>query len=169
MKYKLRELSRKDLKVINTWRNDEKLISYLGANYRYIDLEIDEAWFDNYLKNRNNTVRCAIVDSDDMIVGLVSLTNINYVNRTAEFHIMIGESDNQNQGIGTYAVDTMLKHAFNNLNLNRIYLEVLKTNDRAIRVYEKNGFQREGVLRQAFYKNGKYEDAIIMSVLKEEK
>lgn len=166
MNYKLRELSRNDIKKINKWRNDPELISYLGAPYRFIDVEIDENWFDNYLKNRNNTVRLSIVDNNDEIIGLVSLTGIDYINRTAEFHIMIGESANHNNGIGTYAIKEMVNHAFNNMNLHRIYLEVLSTNKRAIKAYEKSGFIKEGILKEAYYKNGKYVDAFIMAIIK---
>ena len=46
--YKLRELERKDLTTINVWRNDPELISYLGAAFRYINLDVDIKWFENY-------------------------------------------------------------------------------------------------------------------------
>lgn len=43
--YKLRELERKDLTIINSWRNDYELIEQLGAPFRYINLEVDQKWF----------------------------------------------------------------------------------------------------------------------------
>ena len=168
MKFKLRELARKDLNIINSWRNDKDLISYLGANYRYIDLEIDVAWFDNYLKERNRTVRCSIVDESDTIIGLISLTNIDYINSSAELHIMIGNMANREKGIGQFAILEILNHAFNNLNLHKVELQVLCTNKRAIHVYEKVGFKQDGILRDACFKNGEYLDMIVMSILKDE-
>ena len=60
--YKLRELERGDLERINQWRNDPYLIACLGAPYRYINEDVDKAWYDKYLNTRNNSVRCAIVD-----------------------------------------------------------------------------------------------------------
>ena len=83
------------------------------------------------MNNRNNTVRCSIVDSEDTIIGLVSLTSINTINQSAIFHIMIGESNNQNKGAGSFAVKSMIQHAFNNLNLRRIELSVLSNKSRA--------------------------------------
>ena len=55
--YKLRELERKDLTIINSWRNDYELIEQLGAPFRYINLEVDQKWFDCYMSNRGNQVR----------------------------------------------------------------------------------------------------------------
>ena len=136
--YKLRELERKDLTIINSWRNDYELIEQLGAPFRYINLEVDQKWFDLYMSNRGNQVRCAIVEEKkDDILGLVSLVSVNQMNQSAELHIMIGDKENQGKGIGSFAVKEMLNHAFFNMNLNRVELTVIENNKRAIHLYEK--------------------------------
>lgn len=165
---RLRELARKDLESINKWRNNHTLIDFLGAPYRYINIEVDIKWYENYMVNRATTVRCAIVEEDDEILGLVSLTDINHMNQSAELHIMIGDSENQGKGLGTFAVKEILSHAFNNLNLHRVELGVLESNKRAIHLYEKCGFIREGLKREFCYKNGKFENLLIYSCLKNE-
>lgn len=167
--YRMRELERRDLESINRWRNDPELIKLLGAPYRYINFEVDSHWFDSYMNNRGNSVRCAIteLDSDD-ILGLVSLTDVNFINQSAEFHIMIGDKSNQGKGIATFAVNTMLSHAFNNMNLHRIELCVLLDNNRAKKLYEKCGFVYEGTKRRAVFKYGKFVDMLCYSILKEE-
>lgn len=167
--YKLRELERKDLKLINIWRNDSELIECLGAPYRYINMQTDEKWFDNYMNHRNSQVRCAIVSAeDDTILGLVSLTGIDHMNQTATFHIMIGDPKNQGKGIGTFGVQEMVKHAFLNLNIRRIELSVIEENKRAQNLYEKNGFKYEGCKRKARFKNGKFINVFLYSLLYEE-
>ena len=167
--YRLRELERKDLLTINKWRNDPELIKYLGAPYRFINISVDEKWFDSYMSSRNNTVRCAVVDeNDDEILGLITLASVDYMNQSAELHIMIGNSENRNKGIGTFAVNEMLKHAFNNMNLHRVELTVLETNARAIHLYEKMGFVYEGTKRYSKYKNGEFVSMRIYAVLREE-
>jgi len=167
--YKLRELSREDIPIINIWRNDTELIKYLVAPFRYINSEVDNKWFDNYMQNRNTNVRCAITKiDDDKILGLVSLTNIDFINRCAEFHIMIGDKQNRGKGIGYFATTEILNHAFYNMNLNRVELEVLENNIPAIKLYEKIGFKQEGIKRKAIYKNGEFIDVIIMAILKED-
>ena len=169
--YKLRELERDDIKKINRWRNDPNLIACLGAPYRFINEDVDSDWYDKYMHARNNSVRCAIVDEEkeSEVLGLISLLNINYINRCGEIHIMIGGSENRGKGLGTFAVNAMIDHAFYNLNLRRIELGVLETNTAAIRLYEKTGFIREGTKRSSNYKNGKYVSMIIMGLLKEDR
>ena len=167
--YILRELNKGDLVRINEWRNDSDLISNLGAPYRFISIDVDNEWYENYLKKRSTTVRCAIVEKDNpnLILGLVSLTDIDFINRSAELHIMIGDKNYRDKGVGTFAVNSIVKHAFDNLNLRRIELEVLEDNVIAIHLYEKCGFEKEGLKRDAIFKNNRYMSVLIMSKLKE--
>ena len=167
--YKLRELKREDIKKINEWRNAPELIELLGAPYRFINEEVDNEWFNAYMRSRNTAVRCAIVsEENDEILGLASIVDINYVNRSAVFHIMIGDKSNRGKGIGTFATKSLIEHAFYNLNIRRIELSVLSTNVPAIKTYEKIGFVKEGIKRQAVYKKGTYVDMIIMSLIQDE-
>lgn len=168
--YKLRELEREDMKIINKWRNDPDLIAFLGAPFRFINEDVDHDWYEKYLNSRGNSIRCAVVDSEreDEILGLISLININYINRSGELHIMIGSRVNRGKGLGTFAVKAMIKHAFLNMNLRRIELGVLENNAPAVHLYEKCGFVREGIKRESNYKNGQYINMIIMSVLRRE-
>lgn len=166
--FKLRELERKDICIINSWRNDPELIELLGAPFRYINSEVDSKWFDSYISNRNTTIRCAVTEDDnDKIIGLVSLTDIDHLNQSATLHIMIGDKAARGKGAGTFAVKKMIDHAFRNINLHRIELSVLNYNLAAIHVYEKCGFIREGVKRQAVYKNGTFTDMYLYAVLRE--
>lgn len=167
--YKLRELERRDLPTVNIWRNNPELIELLGAPFRYISLDVDNSWFEDYMENRGNTVRCAIVeDSCDSILGMVALTSIDYINQSAVFHIVIGEVKNQGKGIGTFAVRAILYHAFYNMNLQRVELTVLESNVRAQHLYEKCGFVKEGVKRNAIYKNGEFANILVYAALKSE-
>ena len=167
--YKLRELESRDLAEINSWRNDPELIGDLGAPYRYINLNVDEEWFGNYMRSRSTAVRCSIVDEkDEALYGLISLTGIDQLNQSAELNLMIGSRENRGKGIGTFAVREMLHHAFYNLNLHRIELECLAANTASIGLYEKCGFKKEGVKRRSVFKKGEYVDMYMYSILKEE-
>lgn len=102
------------------------------------------------------------------LIGTFAFDHIDWRNRSAEFGIMIGEKVYWNQGYGTEAVRLLAQHGFNTLNLNRIFLHVFQNNPRAIRVYEKAGFIHEGRERQAEFKDGKYIDVLVMSMLRDE-
>lgn len=166
--YKLRELEKNDISAINAWRSEKELIDNLGAPFRYISEDVDYKWYDNYLMNRDQNIRCSIINDFNQIIGLVSLTNINRIHQTATFHIMIGDPSNRDKGVGYYATREILKHAFFDMNLNRVELTVLESNQRALSLYERVGFKKEGIKRKAIYKNGKFIDMITMAILKEE-
>lgn len=166
MTYFVREISRDDLIAINQWRNNRELVVSLTSSFRYINLEVDDAWFSSYMVNRNNAVRLAIAQkSTNLIVGAVYLLKIDWIVRSAEFSIWIGEKEHQGKGVGKFATHSLLSHAFNDLGLNRIYLTLLPGNERARRLYASLGFKDEGVQRQAAFKSGKYVDLNQMSML----
>jgi diamine N-acetyltransferase len=169
MSITLREIHREDLPIINQWRNDKEVIDMLGNNFIYIAQEIDNRWYDNYLASREKNVRLAIIANDTQkYIGNVNLTSIHGINRSAEFSIFIGDKTGRGKGYGYAATLQMLQHGFNNLNLNRIWLTVLEENIPAQKLYLKLGFIKEGVERQSVYKNGRFSNVWLMSVLKEE-
>lgn len=165
----LRELERGDLRAVTSWRAERSMVDCLGAPYRFIGPEVDERWFDGYLAGRPNTVRCAAVDSaaPGEILGLATLSGIDWVHRSCEFHIMVGPGS-QGRGVGRFALGGMLRHAFADLGLNRVELSVLDTNARARALYEGFGFSLEGTRRAAAFKNGEFVDVHLMGLLASE-
>lgn len=167
-KVRLREIEPSDLATINGWRADRELAAQLGAPFRHVALAVDEKWYEQYLATRANNVRLAICASDGPPVGAAYLLGIDWTNRAAEFAIWIGAAGAQGRGIGEAATHLMLEHAFNDLNLERVHLTVLRDNERAIGLYRKLGFVQEGVLRRAAFKDGRYRDMILMALLRDE-
>jgi RimJ/RimL family protein N-acetyltransferase len=165
----LREISREDLPIINRWRRDPVVADGVGAPHRFIGLDVDLKWYEDYLTRRSSEVRCAVCLADSSeLVGMVSLTRIDYVHRNAEYNAVVGEHGAQNRGVGTAATRAMVRHGFFDLNLHRIYVSVLRQNISSIRMCEKAGFREEGTIREGAYKNGRYHDLVLMGVLKGE-
>jgi RimJ/RimL family protein N-acetyltransferase len=102
------------------------------------------------------------------LAGNTRLFHLKWIDRNAEFGIMIGDKGLWDQGYGTEVLELMLEHAFEALNLHRIFLRVFASNLRARRSYEKAGFTVEGTLRQAIFRRGRYIDVLIMSILQPE-
>lgn len=165
----LREIQRTDITEINRWRSDKKLVDFLGANFRFINEEVDEKWFDHYLSSRSNNIRLSICDTiSNKLLGVIYLLQIDWLNRSCEYAIQIGETTSHGRGIGYIATTKILDHAFYDLNLNRVHLTVLENNERAIRLYKKIGFVEEGKHRNAVFKNGSYMSLTQMSILSDE-
>lgn len=162
----LREIARSDLETINSWRADKSLVDLLGSPFRYVGVEVDNRWFDAYLNARAHNVRLAICRKDiGQIIGVVYLLHIDWVNRSAEFSIQLGADTERGTGSGEQATRIAIQHAFSDLNLRRVQLTVLSTNERAITLYKKVGFHTEGCFRQALFKNGSYVDVTSMAML----
>ena len=105
---------------------------------------------------------------NDRHVGNISLQKINWVSRSAELAIILGDKGYWNKGIGTEAYSLMIDYAFSTLNLNRVSSAQTVRNKGMIAVCEKCGMKREGILRQILYKEGEYADAVIYSILRAE-
>ncbi|KZE82314.1 acetyltransferase [Paenibacillus jamilae] len=108
------------------------------------------------------------LQEDDRVIGDIALQDMDSLNRSANIRIAINEQGNQGKGYGTEALVLMLGYGFGVCNLHRIELNVFDFNERAIRCYEKVGFKREGVQRDALFYNHQYHDSILMSMLHHE-
>lgn len=111
-----------------------------------------------------------VVD-DGKFVGYVGLTSLDQNktrnHRTAEYSVLIDPSKT-GKGYGTESVKKLLDYAFNVLDLEVVYGEILATNTPGLRLAEKVGFKEEGTLRSRYYKNGKRVDSKMVSILKSE-
>jgi RimJ/RimL family protein N-acetyltransferase len=123
------------------------------------------SFFDNVKQYRNDIVLAIVEKNTDRHIGNVALHKINWINRNAEFAIIIGDKKAQSKGFATEAGRLMIKYAFEKLNLHRLGLGVHEDNKAAIRVYEKLGFEVEGRFKDHFLRNGKYSDTIRMAII----
>lgn len=165
---RLRATEKSDLINFQRWLNDPEVRRFLFLNLP-LSMGQEERWFENML-NQPPAEQVLVIEvkvgDDWKAIGNTSFMEINWQSRLAEIGIFIGEKSDWNKGYGSEVMGLMLRHGFQTLNLNRIWLKVYEHNLRGIRAYEKAGFQLEGRLRQALYQDGRYYDVLIMSVLK---
>ncbi len=167
---RLRALEEEDLPLFVRWLNDPEvrqgLVIYLPLSHTE-----EKKWFTG-LAQRPADERPLMIEIRQgegwLPIGDIGLQAIEWRARSAEVGILIGEKSYWGQGYGSEAMRLMLKHAFDTLNLNRVFLRVYAHNPRAIRAYEKVGFVHEGRMRQARYHAGEYFDVLLMSVLRSE-
>jgi RimJ/RimL family protein N-acetyltransferase len=148
------------------WINDRALV-LLNSAYRPVGTTHHSRWFDA-IQEREDVAIFAIREKSGRLVGVCQLLNRNSVHQSAELQIRIGEPADRGRGYGTAAVKSLLHFAFNDWNLRRVQLFVIEGNDAALRTYEKVGFKREGVLRQAVHIDGRHRDLIVMGVLRDD-
>ena len=121
------------------------------------------------LQARKDIIVLAIVDkSDNKHVGNVSLQHINFIYRSAEFAIIIGEKSVWGKGIGKETIHLIMQHGFQSLNLNRIECGTFENNIGMQKIALSLGMKHEGTRRKAVYKNGIYLDIFEYGILKDE-
>jgi diamine N-acetyltransferase len=167
---RLRAIERSDLAEYHKWLNDPDVTEGLW-HYLPLSMDDEDGWFEKMRAQDAEQRPLAIeIRQDEMwrLAGNVGLMDLRWANRSAELGIFIGDKTLWDQGYGTEAVELMLQHAFDTLNLYRVYLRVYATNRRAQRSYQKAGFQPEGTLREAVFRHGRYVDMHIMGILRPE-
>lgn len=102
------------------------------------------------------------------LVGSARLDRVDFTDRRASFAIGLLQTEHLGKGIGTEASKAVLGFAFSDLGLHRVSLRVLAINERAIRSYQKCGFQIEGRERETAFIDGKWHDDLIMGLLEDE-
>lgn len=161
---RLRKLELKDADGMLEWINDSEVSRYFRFDTsRY---EIDQA--NNFIKKSwidQTNMHLAVVDELDEYLGTISLKNIDYYNKNAEYAISLRRKA-RGTGAAKKATDIILYIAFWGLGLDKVYLNVIKNNYRAISFYKKYGFQFEGELKKHIIINGEYKDLELYGLFK---
>jgi len=167
---RLRGNERSDLPKFVEWLNDPEVRRYLSTSLP-ISQAAEEQWFENMLKRPPEEQSLGIeIDDGDVwrLIGNCGIFDINWRARSTEVGLFIGDKSCWNKGYGTEVMHLLINHSFGTLNLNRIFLRVDAENLGGIRAYKKAGFVHEACLRESDFREGKYCNNLIMSVLRSE-
>lgn len=167
----LRALEQSDLDEIYRSQNDWDLRRLHGVplpkSMRFVAEWLEKAimatpWTDGVLT-------LAITDkSNDTFLGIIRLFDIKSPHYRAALGISIYDVENQSKGYGSDAIKVMLWVGFHVLGLHSIYLDTMEDNERAIRIFEKIGFKRVGILRETEFIEGEYRGLLVMDILRDE-
>lgn len=161
-KFALAPFSRKTLENKNiisnyrSWFHDQRVTKYNSHGlFPYTEKQFNE--YMDELDHPTDKLVMGIFHVDiNRHIGNVSLQAIDWINRSAELAIIIGETDYHNSGVGKYACQLMLEHGFLKMNLHRIWTGTAATNIPMINLALSCGFSHEGTFRQAAFLEGKY-------------
>lgn len=165
----LREIRSDDSDRYFKWINNRSLV-IKNSSYNSISETTHKERFENISKRSDIRIFSIILtdeNENEELIGSCSLRKIDWIHRSSELQIRIGEVGMQNKGWGTSSIKLLLKFSFSDMNMNRIYLDVFADNKIAQRAYEKCGFSIEGIKRKAGFIDGHFVDVVMMSILKE--
>lgn len=161
----LRSIEERDLEGLRALRNHPDTWMNL-TDPTLIDTESQKKWFQS-LQGRADRRYFSLSAPGHDLLGVVRMDEIDRQNRSIRVGCDI-VPEHRGKGWGTKAYGAILKYCFDELNNHRVWLCVLEFNQAAIAVYRKAGFRDEGRYREAIFREGKYHDYLVMSVLEQE-
>lgn len=162
----LRALNENDLdgNYVN-WLNDAEVCKY-NAHHRFVNTKEKTKSYINSVNNSNtNLVLAVCYKEDNTHIGNISIQNINYIDSSAEFAIVMGETRYHGKGLAYEAASLIINHAFATLNLHRVYCGTSSENTPMQKLALKLGMEKEGHQKEAMFKSGKYVDILLYGLL----
>ena len=150
----------------SNWFNDPEIVEHNSHGRFPMTKEKLETYVASIDLNTSLIVLAVIMRKTGVHIGNISLQKINWIDRNAEIAFILGEIDHQSKGVMMRAGKLLINHAFNQLNLHRVYCGTLDTNFGMKRLAIKLGMQEEGRRLEAVYKNGSYVDILEYGITK---
>lgn len=162
----LRNVEESDLKWFKEYRNNYED----SKNYRTVkpltDFNQKEYWV-NVVNSPNHIVFTIVEQKSNALIGEIRCSNINFYRQTGEIGLFL-RPQSRKKGYASEALQLFLEFIFGRANINRIEAQVTTNNVVSYNFFLRNGFVKEGVLRQATYYNFEYQDVVVMSMLKKD-
>jgi RimJ/RimL family protein N-acetyltransferase len=163
----LAPLDSTDVELVREWRNDYRIWRWCRQSDVISDVE-QRAWFERQASDPAVKTWKLVrkTDSDAKTVGVCGLSGIDWLSRRAEFSLFIAPRY-QRRGYARAGLTIMLEHAFKNLGLHQISGEVFDGNP-ALSLFFSLGMRHDGTRRQFYFRDGKFIDCHLVSILAEE-
>ncbi|MGK9326150.1 GNAT family N-acetyltransferase [Aerococcus urinaeequi] len=145
---------KKDLACLNKWKNSKETYQYLGGGFNPILINQQEKWLDSLIEITDKNKRYIIcLRNIDQPIGMIGLYDINWINRVAEEH---------GKGYAREAYYLLEDYTNDYLNLRKLKLNVVETNDKAKKMWEKFDYKVVGKLSKERYVNGTYQNLLLI-------
>lgn len=157
----LRRILAGDRARLLAWRNDPAVAAFMYCDDR-ITPKAHRLWFDQARADPSR--RFWIIEADGLPMGLASLTDIDLRHRRCSWAYYLAAPEARGRGIGSAVEFLVIEYVFSVLALDKLWCEVLASNESVWRLHERHGFQREAVFRQHILKAGLRQDVFGMGL-----
>jgi RimJ/RimL family protein N-acetyltransferase len=154
-----------DLPKVYEWKNDYELAGMINAHPLPTATHQVQEWFEKNQADKNQVLFGIYLTEGMKFLGIIRLMFIDWINSNADLGIYIGEKNCRGKGIGKEAVALIVNYAFKDLNLHKINLKVSEANTGAAATYKACGFKTEGILKDQFWFNDKFENVLAMGII----
>ena len=161
-----------DYALVSKWLSDERVLEFVYGRDNAFDLDRVHATFGPPVRGEDKVVPC-ILEFNDTPIGYIQYYPVEDweeygIEDTGEavfgIDLFIGEPDVWDRGVGTRAMKMLVGHLFSALGAARLVIDPLVENKRAIRCYEKSGFEKVKVLPGHELHEGAYRDGWLMAM-----
>ena len=166
----LSAVEKEDLRQFRDWRNNPNFNKHF-REYRQLSMRHQEQWFEEKIITDPGTMMFSIRRMDDgELLGCCGFVYINWIYRHADLSLYIGWDDAyiDNNGYAEESCRLLLDQGFKELCLNKIWTEIYEFDEKKRELYERFGFQQDGLLRENYWHDGKWWNSIIISLLSRE-
>lgn len=147
-----------------SWLKDSAVNRYLLIPNKHITREIAFEYCRDLINSDNNIFLAILSTKGNMHIGNVRLGPIDFNSKVCKFNMMIGNTDFHGKGYGTKIVSACISYIFDEMKMNKFFLEVIAENYEAIKTYKKNGLVEEGILKKHVKIENNYYDLKVMSL-----
>ncbi len=155
-------LNDEEKEMLRNWRNHDDIRKLMYSNH-IISPEEHKIFIDG-LNGDNKNFYWLVKGNNGEYVGVISLNRVDFNNKNSYIGIYANPDCNL-PGVGQILMDCLKKIAFEIAGLHTLKLEVMETNEKAMNFYTKSGFAEEGKLKEFVFKDGKWQDVIIMGTV----
>ncbi len=168
-KVRLTALAAEDMVVVARWHQDSEFLRLLDARPAMPSTEAAlKEWLEEERKGNANLHFGVHLTDGDALIGMIGLESISWGQQVSWISVGIGEAMERGKGYGYEAMSLAIDFAFRELNMRRVQLTVFSYNQRAMALYERLGFQREGAYRESLQRDGQLYDTYIYGLLRRE-
>lgn len=166
----LRAFELNDAKFINDLRNIEEFENKIGGTKRFVSVAREKKWVEDLIYNDySDKFYLAICEKETKeIIGYISVSDIDHVNKSCFWSGVKIHPDHNGKGYAKQAALMVIRYVFEELNMERCTGQSLEEHTAVIKMMENLGFKIEALQRHSLYKNGKYHNQYIYSMLSEE-
>ena len=185
---KLKPIESNDLLQLKKWRNQSDLMSR-ARGWKKLSSVDQEKWFNSLYGDKHpenimfgiflevsskdlffgNKVEHPHDDGEkiDRLVGVCGLCHIDYINRSAEISIYIGDKEYQRKGHALSSLQELKRIAFEEMNLRRLWVEAYTGGPAMHNLFKKAGYEKEAVLKKTTFKFNDWQDSVFYTLFKE--
>ena len=159
----LRGLSVDDVgEVYHRWLNDPEVTQYTESRFVPHSMAGLREYVARFAGDRDHLFLAIVLRKDNRHIGNIKLGPINWIHRTGDIGIIIGEKECWGQGYASDAIRLLTDYAFRALNLRRLTAGCYATNVGSVRAFLKAGFQQDGTRRRQYWSGNSYVDEILL-------